>query len=453
MLGAKWVRLLLLTTYYRANQTKLVIMAIAISPRNGIIAALVLVVVYLLFTGYQLLASNERATRNVARSGSLEDFAGPPRRRYVLACSFWEKTTMAVTNMFSLLRFAHEWKAVVPVPFYINWRSSWSPYYTLGGFPNYTDKTTLSLKSLFKLDDFQSSPPKYPGLAQLVEYDHFLGEMRNASHPHTFLLKIYRYNKNSKKQKHVIRKVGCKNFNANKHIPDDLKTSITCCLVPSLVPTLPSSISKACGFDGLNEFLVIIEIWRGIAVPAANKKCRLQVPSSFVANYTFPIPSSLQQSDHVVECADKFVKEFVGEGVQFIGVHLRTEKLKLHSRSGLLNDTICLQRTFETVKELERNTNIKHTLYFADLSWQYKKKTFKAYGVKVTKFTPKKFGCLQNAAFVAQVEQTIVSRAARLVVCGGGSFQLAIMDRHRSSRIKKSTYHPPVIISGCSMNI
>ena len=417
---------------------------------NAIIAALVLVVVYLLLIGFQLLArSNEQhSARSVARNGSsLKVFAGPRHRRYVLACSLWEKTTMAVANMFSLLRFAHEWKAVVPVPFSVG--------YSLGGFPNYTDNTTLSLKSLFKLDDFQSSPSKYPGLAQLVDYNHFLGETGSFSHPHIFFLKTY--SGNNRKQKYVIRKVGCSKSSISKLISNDFKassTKVTCCMVPSFIPTLPSNISKSCGFDSLDEFVVIFDIWRGITLPAGKKKYRLLVPSSFVANYTFPIPSSLQQSDYVVECADKFVKEFVGEGVQFIGVHLRTEKLKIHSRSGLLNDTICLQKTFETVKEIERNTSIKHTLYFADLFWRYKNETFVNYEVEVTKFIPEQFDCLQNAAFVAQVEQNIVSRAARLVVCGGGSFQMAIVDRYNrlnSNRMlpNNSFYPSPLVISGC----
>ena len=420
------------------------------------VVALSLVIVYLLVAGFKLSAINKNDTKNAVRSSSLEDlqevvgvnFAGPRHRRYVLACSLWEKTTMAVANMFSLLRFTHEWKAVVPVPF-LNEHS-------LGGFPNYTAASNdrLSLKSLFKLDDFQSSPPRYPGLAQLVDYDHFLGEMRNILH-HTFYIRI-NHGRKRHRSRH-IRKMHCSNSIFSKYIPNNIRASsikVTCCLVPSFIPTLPSNISKGCGFDGLDEFLVVFEEWRGIAVPAARKKYRLLVPSSFVANYTFPIPSSLQQSDHVVECADKFVKEFVGEGVQFIGVHLRTEKLKIHSHSGLLNDINCLQKTFETVKEIERNTNIKHTLYFADLFWRYDhSKIFEAYKVKVTKFIPKQFDCLQHEAFVAQVEQNIVSRAARLVVCGGGSFQMAIVDRYNrlnSSRmLPNSFYFSPQIISGC----
>ena len=423
------------------------------------VVALSLVIVYLLVAGFKLSAINRNDTKNAVRSSSLEDpqevvgvnFAGPRHRRYVLACSLWEKTTMAVANMFSLLRFAHEWKAVVPVPFLKD--------HSLGGFPNYTAASNdrLSLKSLFKLDDLQSSPPKYPGLAQLVDYNYFLGEKQNVPH-HTFYIRI---NHSRKHRSRHIRKMHCSNSIFSKYIPNNIRASsikVTCCLVPSFIPTLPSNISKGCGFDGLDEFLVVFEEWRGIAVPAARKKYRLLVPSSFVVKYTFPIPSSLQQSDHVVECANKFVKKFVGEGVQFIGVHLRTEKLKIHSRSGLLNDTNCLQKTFETVKEIERNISIKHTLYFADLFRQYHhSKIFEAYKVKVTKFIPKQFNCLQHEAFVAQVEQNVVSRAARLVVCGGGSFQMAIVDRYNrlnSSRmLPNSSYPSPQVISGCGFYI
>ena len=52
-------------------------------------------------------------------------------------------------------------------------------------------------------------------------------------------------------------------------------------------------------------------------------------------------------------------------------------------------------------------------------------------GVKRSAYDPLLCHGIDNGAFIAQVEMKILSRATRLVVCGGGSFQGGVVKRYK----------------------
>ena len=348
---------------------------------------------------------------------------------------------MAVTNMFSLLKFAYDWDAVVPVPFLL--KSSLGAFPDRGGLKNFSSHVNYkspSLHSLFKLDKFESSPP--PGLAKLVSYEYFIRELKDKK-LQIFYIRIYHGRRRKHRQARQIRCSNLHKYFYNHHFPW-IKT--TCCFLPAYVPILPEEISKNCGFDKLESFVVVFQEWRGIS---AKNTFRLLVPPNYVANYTPPQPSSLEQSNLVVKCASQFVSKVIGEKVEFIGVHLRTEKLSINRNKHNLNDTKCLLKTFRKVKQVKQETGIEKILYFADYFWPFYNKTFENFNAKVTSFNPKEFNCLQSNAFIAQVEQNIMSQASRLIVCGGGSFQKVAMDRY-TNRISHR-HHKPFVIDGCDL--
>ena len=425
--------------------------------RKIAIAALSIAGLYLLVTLCRLNETHNRDARHILNpSKDEEEMQSPNNRlpqvetsstdnRFVLAAHLWEKTTMAVTNMFSLLKFAHDLDAVVPVPFLL--KSSLGAFPDRRGVKNFSSHfdyyKSPSLHALFKLDKYGSSPP--PGLAKLVSYEYFLRELK-IKKLQLFYIRIYHGRR--KKLHRQPRQIRCSHSNKyfyNKHFPW-MRT--ICCFVPAHVPVLPQEIAKSCGFNDLKSFVVVFQEWRGISV---KNRFRLLVPPSYVANYTPPQPSSLEQSDMVVKCANRFMTEVVGEGVQFIGVHLRTEKLDINRRKHGLNDTNCLLKTFRKVKQVQLETGIKKIMYFADYFWPYYNKIFQSFHAEVTSFDPKEFNCLQSSAFVAQVEQNIMSQASRLIACGGGSFQKVAMDRY-TNRIRISgSHHKPFIIDGCDL--
>uniref|UniRef100_A0A1X7V2L2 Peptide-O-fucosyltransferase n=1 Tax=Amphimedon queenslandica TaxID=400682 RepID=A0A1X7V2L2_AMPQE len=426
--------------------------------RKIAIAALSIAALYLLVTLCRLNETHNRDARYILVPSKEEEgmqglrITPPPveassksHGRFVLAAHFWEKTTMAVTNMFSLLKIAHDLDAVVPVPFLL--KSSLGAFPNRGGVKNFSSHfnyySSPSLHALFKLDKYESSPPS--GLAKLVSYEYFLRELKSQK-LQLFYIRIYHgRRKKLHRQSKQIRCSHSSKYFYNNHFPW-MRT--TCCFVPSHVPILPQEIAKSCGFNDLKSFVVVFQEWRGIS---AKNRFRLLVPPSYVANYTPPQPSSLEQSNLVVKCANQFMTEVVGKKVEFIGVHLRTEKLGINHKKHGLNDTKCLVKTFRKVKQVQSETGIKKILYFADYYWTFYKKILDSFNAKVTSFDPKEFNCMQSSAFVAQVEQNIMSQASRLIVCGGGSFQKVAMDRFTHRIRVNGSHHKPFIIDGCDL--
>lgn len=97
-----------------------------------------------------------------------------PGCRFVLAESYWEQMTMAVTNLLSLLRFARLWKAKTPIPFLKGTCLSGFPdKQKVRNFMNKTSRLNLNLELLFKLNDFKGNPSKNIDYAPLIDYEEF----------------------------------------------------------------------------------------------------------------------------------------------------------------------------------------------------------------------------------------------------------------------------------------
>uniref|UniRef100_A0A1X7VDR0 Peptide-O-fucosyltransferase n=1 Tax=Amphimedon queenslandica TaxID=400682 RepID=A0A1X7VDR0_AMPQE len=381
-----------------------------------------------------------------------------PPCRYVLALSYWEKMTQGVTNLLSLLRFARLWKARVVIPFV---RKSSLFGLPLGqeDFWNFHDNKTLvdqelPLDLLFQLDDFKGNPQKNSRYAPMIDYGDFIKELdlqKGEEELQIFYVKIVYAQQNWISHPGTIDCSTLMKINKHWTDPNFPGVNVACCKINGALPTLPENISSLCGFKSMSSYVVIFEVWQGITRPNPDRYFRMFVPSEFFRNDT-AISPVLPHSQYVIGNATEFIKHTTGTDVEYIGVHIRTEKLAINSKH--IDDKKCITSAIEESKKLSVEYNISHTLYFTDgLPYNNKLRPFyrsyvrlmTARGVKRSVYDPLLFNGVDNSAFIAQVEMQVMSRATRLVVCGGGSFQYVIIQR-----FSKRNSNPIVRIEGCS---
>ena len=373
-------------------------------------------------------------------------------RRFVVALSYWEKMTQGVTNLLSLLRFARLWKAQVAIPFI---RVS-----SIFGFPfgqdvwDFHDNQTLvdqelPLDILFKLDDFKGNPPKNGEYASMIDYKDFIKELylQKGEELWIFYVTIV-YAQPSWSHGGIKR---CSTLNKYWINPNFPGINIACCEINGAIPTLPDDIASLCGFKSMSSFVVVFKVWQGITQPDPKRYFRMFVPLEFFHNYT-AISPVLLHSQHVIGNATEFIERTIGNGIKYISVHIRTEKLAINRKH--LHDKKCIANAIDKANRVSLEYNINHILYFTDdlphnvrlrPSYRSYVKLMAARNVKRSMYNPFLFHGVNNSAFIAQVEMQVMSRATRLVVCGGGSFQFAIIERYN-----KRNSNPIVVIEGCS---
>ena len=369
-----------------------------------------------------------------------------PGCRFVLAESYWEQMTMAVTNLLSLLRFARLWKAKTPIPFLKGTCLSGFPdKQKVRNFMNKTSRLNLNLELLFKLNDFKGNPSKNIDYAPLIDYEEFTKELYLAqkNNPNQFWIffvtLFYRQRHHGQGQKKCSR--------STKHWvnPNFPGIKIACCEINSDIPTVPDDIAKLCGFKSLNSFAVVFKVWRGITHPDPKTQFRMFVPLDFLNEYTTINPAALPHGQYVIGNATEYIKESIGIDVEYIGVHIRAEKLLINRKANRLNDTKCILNAIEKANEVSMKYKINRILYFGDGQANRFKKLMASRNVTKSTFNPLLFNGVKNGAFIAQVEMKIMSRATRLVVCGGGSFQETIVKRY-----KENNSNPAIAIEECN---
>lgn len=408
-----------------------------------VIVTSITILVYLSSSAKTWQHSQTTGTSSIIKSqGVIIIPPSQPPRRFVLAVFYWEKMTMGVNNLLSLLRFARCWKAEVPIPFLKKAE--------LSGLPPGQDITTFdgsygddnfSLDLLFNLDGFRGSPPKHSDLARLIDYREFIEGLQ---YQYWIIYVTIFYDRDYTDHGRKARCSFFRKYWSNPYFPG---IRISCCAVHATIPTVPNDIAAVCGFKNLSSFVIIFEVWRGTTHPDPNRKFRLFVPVAFLHNYTSP-SAALPHSQYVIGNATQFIKKTTGnDGAKFIAVHIRTEKLQINSQDGRINDTKCVLDTIRKVQEMSRNYSISRVLYFTDyVGFQNRKYAdlMTAHNATRTAYDPLLYHGANNDAFIAQIELLVMSRATRLVVCGGGSFQSMIVWKY-----KKRSPYPPVRIHGC----
>ena len=339
----------------------------------------------------------------------------PSSKKFVLAVSYWEKMTMATINLHSLLKFAREWGAEVPLPF------ASGP--NLNGWPR--NKTTdVSYSLIYNTTKIQRILFEY-SLARLVDFDQFYKTALKTKKGNNIFYIHIRYS--PKPLSRHIGKVKCHGHKIKQSLKLLEHHSITCCNIEAGIPTTPDDIAKICGFKYLDEFVVIFHDWHGITQPNPKRFFRLFVPKEYFNEYKRP-PMVLPHSQYVIQNATHFLLNKLGISRSgFIAVHIRAEKLFLKRHQ--TNDTQCMLDTINLAKTLaQANPDTAKILYFTDNFglWYYKRLLDKE-NVEITRFNSSE---INNEGFAAQVEKRIMSEAKLLVVSGGGSFQETIIHRY-----------------------
>ena len=206
-------------------------------------------------------------------------------------------------------------------------------------------------------------------------------------------------------------------------------SSMTCCNICGIIPTLPSNISIGCGFHKLPEFTVIFTQWRGVSESLLGRNLRLFAPTGYIKHHTGPSPV-LPHSWFIESRATEFINHVIGgDSKDFLAVHLRTEKIHIAMKA---NGTQCILDAITKAHHVSQTTGIKHIMYFADkFAMIYYRNVFISNNITITKYDPKVFHLQpDNAGIIAQIEQNIASRGAGLIVTGGGSFQYVIKRRY-----------------------
>ena len=220
-------------------------------------------------------------------------------------------------------------------------------------------------------------------------------------------------------------------------------SSLTCCNVCGIIPTLSSDISIGCGFHGLSEFTVIFKQWRGLSLPLLHGSFRLFGPTDYMKRYRAPSPA-LPHGSFIKSNAIEFLNHYLIGNKSFVAVHIRTEKIYIVEKKMKVNGSKCVLDAITTARNVSQIKGIKHIMFFTDsFALDYYGDVFRAQNVKITNYNSKIFHLQpESDGIVAQIEQNIASRAAVLVLSGGGSFQYVIKRRYSKNvaRSKRLVY-------------
>ena len=346
-------------------------------------------------------------------------------KRFALAVSYWEKITMGTMNLYSLLQFANEWEAEVPLPFVRGAQ-------VIGWPENTTSDVNYSL--IYDTAEMQRKLLQL-NLSGLVDFYQFYRIAFGSISARTQIIFININYNNKRPSKRYPSLVKCgkkfkfvKNFKINR-----IRLNLhhySCCTVESKVPTTPQDIASGCGFKNLDEYVIIFKDWHGITRANPKRFFRLSVPKEFINKHPLPLTLELLPlSQFVVMNANEFLTEKLGSHDirNFTAVHIRAEKI--HLKRHQINNTKCILDTIELAKRVgEENPDIIKTLYFTDyLGIKLYTELFAQEGIEITSFRSSE---AQNEGFVAQVEGKVMSEAKILIVSGGGSFQEIIKKRY-----------------------
>ena len=386
-------------------------------------------------------------TPNLARNSTAKRSDGG--KKYVLADSYWEQMTRATINLFDLVKFATEWHASVPVPLLVDSFPR--------GFPSLgTERSNEpSLSFLFDMDGVVKQNLIKSNLIPFTDTNQFLLDFCNPANINNAIFVItidyFTCTQNNQKPRswvwHHVNRVPCTKEDKKliKHAYSascswgmlDLfdwylgkyGSSMTCCNICGIIPTLPSNISIGCGFHGLPEFTVIFTQWRGVSKSLLGRNLRLFAPTDYIEHHMGSSPV-LPHSWFIESRATEFINHVIGgDSKDFLAVHLRTEKIHIAMKA---NGTQCILDAITKAHNVSQTTGIKHIMYFADeFAMIYYRDLFISNNITITKYDPKVFHLQpDNAGIIAQIEQNIASRGAGLILTGGGSFQYVIKRRY-----------------------
>ena len=410
----------------------------------------------------------------------------PPHKGYVIGLNYWEQLNMAVSNLYSLVRVAADWNGVVVKPFTSNSR--------LFGLPHLradekwrSNLSSLPISVLFDSSHFMNMPCLY-NLHPLVDFDEFiLKGIRYVTIFHFIFERDIREKpvlegmagaeiKERLKTDvifvcddilpiHVMKNDIIKSLNseAKKHNSPPFKLLRYFCIDGS-IQTTPNQLAKQTLLSETSFSLLVIN-WRGLrgsvtvksSAKGEHKSQRQFITNTSSTNHPTALKNIVYPSIYVLNNASYFLADVSG-GEEFVGIHIRSEKLGL--RETRINDFVplCLREAIKLRDQLRQSTRNQKSIVITDSGLygsdsckfckgaKRTKEFLDVYGIKPVWFNPTRYHAPIDSGFVGLVEMNTLLQSQHLILVGGGAFQkqLAMRMRENIVAVHKGKVHRQV---------
>ena len=392
-----------------------------------VIACILLAVAILLVKNFSSIVKSEESSISLyAKLEELEPKFLPGR--FVMALNYYEKTTMATRNLLSLSQFTTDWNARIVLPFFHG-----------SHFRGIPDQNSTYFGDIVNLSQLQQIYKELE-LTPFVEFDFFIA---NASRTMYYVTVEYRVGMTG-----PIRPVNCSeqlykrviiplNEQAKKQNAPLFSTALTtCCYMVCSTPVVPEEIAEVCGFRDKRDISIVFNQWNGHrTTPKMLREVSYKI---YAPEYKKSVTTGLPLADGLIDDAKALVNGVTGgSNVDFLGVHIRAERLLKQERLDGVDPVGCLKEAIDLANSTANSQNIK-IVYFGDYHVPHFKDLLEEREVEIVRFDPTEYGHTgyMDEAYVAQVEQTAIAQAKQLVLVGGGTFQFRIIDKCECPYVK-----------------
>lgn len=422
-------------------------------------------------------------------------------RRFVIGLNFWEQMNMGTSNLFGLVRVASELQAQVVAPFIHNSR--------LYGLPGFiadekwsTNAPSHSMGLIYDMDKFNQLSCHFgmlpfanfyedflPWSTKKLKVVHFIHVVEAREHP----LMVGHSAKLIKQKFAASHIVDCHDVPSVQPFMtailttvnmEAIKTNSTAFDIAEYLcvnashPTDPTYLAQQCGLTSTGFSLLVVN-WRGFSSHHMVEKA---AKGSHTSHKTYI--TNLKHTQHpsaprdvfpfnryIINNASQFLQKLV-KGSDFIGIHVRSEKL------GQRNQRIknFLSNCFNSALELRdmllsqpENSGLP-VIFFTDhgvhgsdscLSCTGAKaidKLFSEQNIAPVHFDPTMLQAssmdhviVNDSGFVASVEMSALSRAKHIILVGGGAYekQAGLRFRELATSARKATTQSQRLLEVC----
>ena len=382
---------------------------------------------------------------------------------------------MALRNLYSLVRLVSEWNGVVVRPFASNSRLFGLPH--LRANENWsTNMTSHPLSLLLDCKHLDNLACQH-GFKPFFDFTQFLNyASRELVILHFIFLKESREYHVSKgmdgsklllslKRNFIIE---CSDNGNIKKLKNDILESVNqeattygvakfkianyyC--INGIVETTADQVARQTGLLNRNISVIILN-WRGVqsgGTIASSALGRHKVQRQFIKLTGNPISKThiFYPSEHVLRNTTHFVHDLV-KGNQFIGIHIRSEKLGQRALRIPQLIASCLKETFDLKDSMETDLpTVVITDYgpFGSDSCRNcrgaraVKNIFQQNGISPSLFDPLFYGAPSDTGFVSLVEMNTLLQSRYLILVGGGAYQ-----KQMASRVADSTHSEHAVL-------
>lgn len=372
---------------------------------------------------------------------------------------------MAIGNMFALSQFAKDWSASLVKPFIFNSRLYGLPHFLSDHKWKEINSSMLTLDHVFDTNNLNRlaslyGTSKFAGFCEFilqasrdVTLIHFINNRESReisiltgpdghtlhnrlSREHTF--ECSQYKSVQQLGKHIINSLNkeaiatsSKIFQLNRHY-----------CVNSSIATSSSELAEQCKFSSsVRNLSLLVLNWRGLGVDqivtnsakGVHKSRRLIVRNLTLYQHPRGGTHVFSHSHQVLEATRRFMNSFNLTSGQFIGVHIRSEKLGQRDRriKGFLDE--CMEKVMRLCEKLRHRHKDLPMVFLSDYGAQGSDSCFACKGAKQVKvyfnrynITPIHFNEATHSAFIAAVEMELLAHSWVLILVGGGAFEKQI---------------------------